>query len=414
VPSAPLAFRPDAVYRDEAYPSREQRLLALFRLWNVIHFFYPYLHLMGDTWDRALVEGIPRFEAARDEREYTLAVMELAARIPDGHVSVQGNATAREIAGEAGLPVVVQRIEGLPVVTAIDDAGARAAGIAVGDVIVSVDGQPFGARTARLRPYVAGSNDWARAYYLDLFALRGPSGSTATLGIRRADELPREVHLARAHALKKSERPSAFRVLPEGLGYVDLRVLEVADVDAMFTALEKAPGIVFDMRGYPKGTAWSIAPRLAVRQGATAALFSRPLVGGAFGDGRHEFVQRLDPTTKPRYRGVTVMLVDERTISQAEHTGLFFEAANGTRFVGSPSAGANGDVTVTCLPANLCMWFTGHDVRHADGRQLQRVGLVPDVAVRPTLKGLREGRDEVLERAVAYLQERVRQAAAQR
>ena len=49
------------------------------------------------------------------------------------------------------------------------------------------------------------------------------------------------------------------------------------------------------------------------------------------------------------------------------------------------------------------MQFSGHDVRQADGRQLQRVGLVPDIEVRPTIAGIRAGRDEVLDRAVKYL-----------
>jgi C-terminal processing protease CtpA/Prc len=97
------------------------------------------------------------------------------------------------------------------------------------------------------------------------------------------------------------------------------------------------------------------------------------------------------------------MLIDERTISQAEHTGLFLEAANGTKFIGSPTTGANGDVTVVALPGGVTMSFTGQAVRHADGRQLQRVGLVPDVPVRPTIAGIRAGRDEVLERALRYL-----------
>lgn len=47
--------------------------------------------------------------------------------------------------------------------------------------------------------------------------------------------------------------------------------------------------------------------------------------------------------------------------------------------------------------------FTGHDVRHADGRQLQRVGLQPHFRVAPTLAGIRAGRDEVLERALAWI-----------
>jgi hypothetical protein len=97
------------------------------------------------------------------------------------------------------------------------------------------------------------------------------------------------------------------------------------------------------------------------------------------------------------------MLVDERTISQAEHTGLFFEAANGTTFIGSATMGANGDVTNVTIPGNITITFTGHDVRHADGRQLQRVGLEPQVAVSPTIAGIRAGRDEVLETALKYV-----------
>jgi C-terminal processing protease CtpA/Prc len=100
------------------------------------------------------------------------------------------------------------------------------------------------------------------------------------------------------------------------------------------------------------------------------------------------------------------MLINEATLSQAEHTGLFLEAANGTRFVGSPTAGANGDVTNLVVPGGILVWFSGHDVRHADGRQLQRVGLQPDVPVRPTIAGIRAGRDEVLEKAAALLKSR--------
>ncbi len=97
------------------------------------------------------------------------------------------------------------------------------------------------------------------------------------------------------------------------------------------------------------------------------------------------------------------MLIDERAISQSEHSGLFFEAAADTVFIGTPSAGANGDVTTLTLPGGLQMSFTGHDVRHADGRQLQRLGLQPQVRIAPTLAGIRAGKDEVLDRAVEYL-----------
>ena len=112
---------------------------------------------------------------------------------------------------------------------------------------------------------------------------------------------------------------------------------------------------------------------------------------------RLSFLQQLPPTTSAVYARPTVLLIDERAISQSEHSGLFFKAANGTTFVGSPTTGANGDVTSLILPGGLQVRFTGHDVRWPDGRQLQRIGLVPDIEVKPTIAGIRAGRDEVLE-----------------
>jgi len=98
------------------------------------------------------------------------------------------------------------------------------------------------------------------------------------------------------------------------------------------------------------------------------------------------------------------MLIDERAISQSEHSGLFYKTANSTVFIGSPTQGANGDVTWFTAPGGIRINFSGHDVRWPDGKQLQRVGLAPDIEVRPTIEGIRAGRDEVLERAVEYLE----------
>ena len=70
--------------------------------------------------------------------------------------------------------------------------------------------------------------------------------------------------------------------------------------------------------------------------------------------------------------------------------------------------GCNGDVTFMVLPGNLVVSFTGHNVRHADGRQLQRLGIQPTIRVAPTIQGVAARRDEVLETAVKYLRENVK------
>jgi C-terminal processing protease CtpA/Prc len=56
--------------------------------------------------------------------------------------------------------------------------------------------------------------------------------------------------------------------------------------------------------------------------------------------------------------------------------------------------------------------FTGQSVRHADGSQLQRVGIVPDIEAHPTLRAIREGRDDVMERAIEFLSQGQKAALA--
>ena len=81
-----------------------------------------------------------------------------------------------------------------------------------------------------------------------------------------------------------------------------------------------------------------------------------------------------------------------------------FRSATDVTFVGSPTQGANGDVTLMVLPGNLPISFSGHNIRHADGRQLQRIGIQPHIRVAPTIRGTIEGRDEILDAAVKHLQ----------
>ena len=127
------------------------------------------------------------------------------------------------------------------------------------------------------------------------------------------------------------------------------------------------------------------------------------LSGESTGHSTIESIQALPTSDKPRYAGRVVVLINELAISHAEHSGLFLEQASKVTFVGSPTVGANGNVTWAVLPGNLSISFSGLGVRHADGRQLQRLGLQPHVFVRPTVEGLRAGRDEVLEKALAVI-----------
>ncbi|HEV7785091.1 MAG TPA: S41 family peptidase, partial [Thermoanaerobaculia bacterium] len=289
--------------------------------------------------------------------------------------------------------------------------------VEVGDVVVSLDGVPVAVREDLLRRHLAASTEAGLRRKIADRLLSGPQGSAVAVAVKGRDGRLKTVKLRRGPWTPKPAGETV-RLLPGNLGYVDLNRLTVQEIDGMFERLKGTRGIVFDMRGYPNGTGWDLAARLNVRNARFGALFRRPLVTGIGGDEERasqtsvSFAQPLPEAEGPKYTGRTVLLIDERTVSQSEHLGLFFEVANGTKFIGTPTAGANGDVTWFTLPGIASVRFSGHEVRHADGRQLQRIGLVPDVLVAPTLRGVREGRDEVLERGIEVLKRELAQGAA--
>jgi C-terminal processing protease CtpA/Prc len=418
----PLALQTglDKAYPEMALPDADHRLLALFRLWSVARYFFPYLDLMDRPWADALVEFLPRFEAADTVLAYQTAVTEMAARLQDTHVGVSNATALQEHLGLFAPSLLVSQVEGQAVVRHVHDAGA-AGSIQVGDVILAVDGVGIADRRKSLEHLIAASTPQAMSLLLDRMQLRGPKGSTARLRVRDNTGHERDVAVVRSRphndgawlpALRTM--PAPYGVLPSGFGYIDLQRLAYADADAALDAVMGAPGLVLDMRGYPNGTAWALAPRLV------KAPPSRPIVGARFkppfwdatsmpadprapSDFQLTFDQTLPETTKPRYQGKVVMLIDAWAISQAEHSCLFVAAATDVTFIGTPTNGANGDVTTMVLPGNLVVRFTGQEVRFPDGRQLQRLGVQPHVVAQPSIAGVRAGRDEVLEAAIEHL-----------
>jgi C-terminal processing protease CtpA/Prc len=408
----------DEAYNEMSFPPLAYRLLAAFRIWNVIHYFFPYKDFMGEEWDGVLRESIPKMEAAADAQAYALVVVEMMARVHDSHAFITSEALSAFL-GVAGPPLLVRWIEEAPVISRLLDAdAAREAKVEIGDVLLAVDGEAARGRLERLAPYVRASTLQAHHRNLMRHLLAGPEGSVAKLTLEGAAGRVKEVALPRSREfaferwLTRPQRDGdVLEMLSGNVGYADLDRLMPEEVDAMFERFEDTRAIIFDVRGYPRGTAWLIAPRLTDAFPVACARFRRPLVMPPSHEDDDIFaqsstlnsIQPLPRTDKPRYRGQTVMLMDERTQSQAEGVGLSLKAANGTTLIGSATTGANGDVTSFVVPGGIVLSFTGVAVSHPDGRQLQRVGLLPDIEVKPTIHGLRSGRDEVLEAALDFI-----------
>ncbi len=412
----------DKAYAAMIFPDKNYRLLALFRFWNVINYFFPYKDLIGADWNKILPKYIPKFEANMDAYEYQITVRELTAETHDSHVSVSNtNAFAAKI-GNFVPPVIVRFIENQTVVVKVFDEKLP---IRTGDVILSIDGEDIGKRRDFFARTIASSTPLASMRNVHNPILRGQKDSIAKLTVRGADKTIRTVEITRS--MPRTDRRWAewangnkrttpvYQVMPSGFAYVDLDRLTLAEVDKMFDAIKNTPAVIFDMRGYPNGTGLAIARQLSDKTSPVYALYSRPIADAISlrylsGTSQLTFAQTIEPGEgKEIYRGKIVMLINEYAQSQSEHLALAFKGARpDITFIGTPTAGANGVITNMILPGNLSVSFTGSNVRHADGRQLQRVGIQPTIKAAPTIKGIVEGKDEVLEAAVKFLQSKKR------
>ena len=186
----------------------------------------------------------------------------------------------------------------------------------------------------------------------------------------------------------------------DGTAYLKLSSIKAADVPGYLEAAASTEGLVIDIRNYPSEFVVFALGNLLARDAVPFARFTNADLGnpGAFQWGH---TTTLTPPPPP-YAGKVLVLVDEISLSQAEYTAMAFRAAGAT-IVGSTTAGADGNVSAIPLPGGLSSMISGLGVFYPDKRPTQRIGIVPDVEVRPTIEGIRLGKDEVLDAAVRLI-----------
>jgi C-terminal processing protease CtpA/Prc len=82
---------------------------------------------------------------------------------------------------------------------------------------------------------------------------------------------------------------------------------------------------------------------------------------------------------------------------------MAFRVAPQTVVVGSTTSGADGNVSSFALPGGESTAISGLGIFYPDKKPTQRVGIAPDVEVKPTIAGIRNGRDEVLEEGIRQI-----------
>ena len=384
------------------------RMLALYRYWNLVQYFFPYRNLLDEHWNTTLARFVPRFAYAASEKEYKLALLELIGSINDTHANIWSNEPVlAEFFGKRYGPLSIVFVEDKPLVTGyLNDSLGKKTGILPGDVIEKINGVPATELVQNRLPYFPASNLPTKMRDIGRDFLRS-NDSTLSVTFNRSGKsfekiiptyMPREVNVYKRY----TAADTCFGMATPDIAWIYPGKIRSAYLPAIKNELNKTKGLIIDLRCYP-------SEFVVFTLGGFLVPKSTPFVKFSFGSlqmpGTFYQGQQLNltPTGSGTYKGKVVILINELTQSQAEYTTMAFRIAPGALVVGSTTAGADGNISSFLLPGNVSTMFSGIGVYYPDGRETQRVGIIPDVECKPTIEGIRAGRDELMEKAIELL-----------
>ncbi|NLR56934.1 hypothetical protein HGH93_02395 [Chitinophaga polysaccharea] len=416
-------FRHEFSPSGDLYPDEGYRLLALFRYWNIVNYFYPYRYNIEGNWNEMLTEFIPKVLNAGDKVEYAKVCLELICKINDGHAVLTGNSSLDSAMGHFTAPFEANFIGNELVVTKLLGGDSiNNSKLNVGDLIKSIDGRGVSTLIKQYIRLTPGANLQNRMFKLASnpgWILRSGSQSMNLIVLRKNKEVHttvRRIPLITYYSnywiySKDEQNKRGYYLINSNIGYIYPAALKDKDIGTIKEMFKFTKGMIIDLRCYPRtfmpyeygkwlkqisspfaifSKAWLTRPGVFI-YGNTAR---NGLVDTSYTNGKVDFIST--------YRGKLIVLVNELTISQAEFTTMALQSIPGTIVLGSQTAGSDGDVSRIVLPGDINTMISGLGVYYPDSSETQCVGVKINQIVKPTIVGISEKRDELLERAVKF------------
>jgi carboxyl-terminal processing protease len=269
------------------------------------------------------------------------------------------------------------------IVEVYDDTPAQQAGLHAGDFLVSI-------------------NDKAVAGLAldEMTALvRGPAGTSVKLVVRRGSD-PQELtfNVQRAEIHLQFVRQ---RMVDDDIGYVSLRgfpepsVVDTIEQDVANFQEAGARGLVLDLRGNSGGRI-DVGTRLLSDFLPSGTSIYEEIDRG--GQNRIHFSRAGSQYDLP-----LVVLVDGGTASMGEIFASAVQEHGAATVLGTNTAGSVAAAQVFGLPDGAGLQITVFEILSADGKPLNKVGVVPDEVIEPAPANQADATDPVVARAVEIL-----------
>lgn len=402
-------FTNENPYSDMTYPDSGFRLLSLYKFWNMIEYFFPNKHLTNKEWNTVLKEYIPDFISAKNELEYELSAVQVIGEINDTHANLWGGRDEiLELRGANFAPFRGEFIEDKFIVTDYyNPEFLESSKLKIGDMITHINDKTVESIVDSLKTYYPSSNQASMLRDISIDLLRSSQETIDLEYVSGNGSQKEEVTLYEKeildmyHWYKVNEDEKSFKILEGNIGYINLGNIKEDDISEIKKVFKDTKGIIIDIRNYPTSFVPFSLGSYFISEPTSFVKFTQ---GNPDNPGEFTFREGAKINSDGNnYNGRLVVLVNENSQSQAEYTAMAFRAVKNSTIVGSMTAGADGNVSTIFLPGGLRTMISGIGIYYPDGTETQRVGIVPDIKVKPTIEGIKKGKDEVLEKAMEII-----------
>lgn len=395
-------FKNEKAYENMDYSDANFRLLALFRYWNIIQYYFPYKYLIDDNWHDVLMEFIPQFIDAKSELNYKLALLKLITKVDDTHAGFYDE-KIEAFKGMRTAPYEITFVEGKAVVTNLHRPINLNENIQVGDILLSINNIPVESLVKEKSGYTPSSNYPVLLRDIASDLLRTNDNKLFITYEHNFFKFSDSISCPYISGLQKESMMQKKKPLVETLDNITYLYMG-STIGGTVPSKIETKGLIIDLRCYPdynkvKGY-WDYSYLYPDSTAFVKFTKASTVSPGKFTFSKDQKVGKPNPNY---YKGKKVILINEQSQSHAEFMAMKYRCAPNTIVIGSTTAGADGNVSFFYFPGGVRTCITALGVYYPDGKETQRIGIVPDIEVKPTIRGIKEGRDEVLEKAIELI-----------
>jgi len=316
--------------------------------------------------------------------------------------------------GNYAIPTILEFCEGQVVVRSIVGTSPNTCPLQPGDIVTMIDGVDINEIIAdRIQYFAVPNENKIRDVlpYLPICTNRMPSvtvlrdGALFSCTVRTVIWMHYEFF---PRPLFESVI-SSHTLLDGNIGLINPSQLSADRVHAVMEEFSGTSGLIIDLRQYPNQIMYPMAEYLLdeIKQFATLTRPFLTIPGSYFSESTYYAgpgIQYPEVRTNPYfYDKPVVLLMNQHSQSHCEYTIMCLRTGPNVTVIGSNSIGADGNVASLQLPCGTRFIFTSLGVYTPEGGQTQRIGLSPNIYVEPTIEGIRDGRDELMEAAISFL-----------